>query len=321
MSAQETFRSFAHSSLNFFTQESPSPASVVGPDGLNVNSADRVLTPDASASNSPDRGPFKVVEIQTGELDSTGARVAHVYAVKDDLYAIYFSHRMMVHYADDRNKADEQRTEIAKIAKLRAHLEFLIRELECVEYYRYQLATALQLALDGKAEAAKEVIAQAVTNAEKERASRGRIQYLLYGFVTSLVFLGLLVVGHQLAPSSTDAKLLWLAAIGGTIGAFFSASVSIHSHTVALDLYPKANIYDGILRILIGLIAAAALTLLLAAGILPELKMHEVAITGLHAKWEAILMVGFIAGFLERLLPNLLEGRQGISSAVTPASS
>jgi hypothetical protein len=275
--------------------------------------ADPLCKTDAAASKAS-----KVADIEVGMRDSRGVPVQAIYSVKDEVYAIYEAEKIMVHFADDRGIADTQRGAIADLAGLRAGLEHLTSQLPCVEYYKVQMASALQLALDEKPEQSKEVMEQAVANAKTERASRGRVQYLLCGFATGLVFLGLFACGYWLTPFPIDRSDLWLAAIGGTIGAFFSLAMSIRSRTVALDLDRWTNVIDGVLRVLIGVVAGAALTLLLATGALPELKIQDAAITGRYASWEVVVIVGFIAGFLERLLPDLLEGRQGVAKATSP---
>ena len=79
---------------------------------------------------------------------------------------------------------------------------------------------------------------------------------------------------------------------------------------MALDLYPNTNVADGALRILVGVISAGVLVLLMATDIVPKLQVGGGALTGDSATWETILLVGFIAGFLERLLPDILSARR-----------
>src|SRR4029078_4198416 len=97
---------------------------------------------------------------------------------------------------------------------------------------------------------------------------------------------------------------LWLAAKAGLVGAAFSIALAIRNRTVALDTELVANVTDGTLRLLIGLIASGVLLLLLSCGILPTLKIGDANFSGGGGlTWQMVLIIGFIGGFLERLVP------------------
>ncbi len=64
---------------------------------------------------------------------------------------------------------------------------------------------------------------------------------------------------------------------------------------------------DGTLRLLIGVISAGVLLLLMACGILPSLKIGDANFSGSALTWQMVLVLGFVGGFLERLVPDLLE--------------
>jgi len=283
-----------------------------------------ILTETSSPSKGPNgstpHAPIgsSLASVRVDREDARGVMIEQVYAYKDSCYAIYRARdRMMVHFADDGAIADAQRKNLNGLAGMRAKLAMLTGDLDKgLAYYDGQIAHALQVALDGDVEKAKEIMAQTVTRAEEERAGRGRIQYLLYGLATAAVFLVVLGIGYAAVSFAKPANNLWLAAIGGAIGAVFSMSIAIRSRTVALDLYRNANIADGALRILVGVIAAGVLILLMATNIIPKLQVGGGALTGEAATWETILLVGFIAGFLERLLPDILSDRKDVEAAV-----
>jgi hypothetical protein len=64
---------------------------------------------------------------------------------------------------------------------------------------------------------------------------------------------------------------------------------------------------DGTLRLSIGVTSAGVLLLLLGCGILPSLTVGDAKFTGTALTWQIVLVIGFVAGFLERLVPDLLE--------------
>jgi hypothetical protein len=103
---------------------------------------------------------------------------------------------------------------------------------------------------------------------------------------------------------STD---LWLAAEAGLVGAAFSIALAIKSRTVALDTEPLANATDGVLRLSIGVICAGVLVLLVASHILPRVTIGDLNLSEGVPTPQIVLVIGFVAGFLERLVPDLLE--------------
>jgi hypothetical protein len=74
------------------------------------------------------------------------------------------------------------------------------------------------------------------------------------------------------------------------------------------------NVTDGTLRLLIGVISAGVILLLLACGILPSLKIGDANFSGGSLTWQMVLVVGFVAGFLERLVPDLLEKKNSVTN-------
>jgi len=112
---------------------------------------------------------------------------------------------------------------------------------------------------------------------------------------------------RNVAKLPSDTSSLWLAGATGAVGAFFSIAIGIRSRTVLTDLNMRDNIADSLLRILIGVIAATLLQCLLLA------KAVHLAIGGVDlappaggSPWTVVLLVGFVAGFSERLIPDLL---------------
>ena len=121
------------------------------------------------------------------------------------------------------------------------------------------------------------------------------------------VLIGLLFVASRFYPLQEASSDLWLAAKAGLIGAAFSIALAIRGRTVALDTDLLDNVTDGTLRLLIGVISAGVLLLLLACGILPSLKIGDANFSGSTLTWQMVLVIGFIGGFMERLVPDLLE--------------
>jgi hypothetical protein len=154
-----------------------------------------------------------------------------------------------------------------------------------------------------------------------DRQSLGRYQYLIAAFMTSAAIVGLFYLfrhahWNQFYRFPVDTTQLMLAARAGAVGAFLSVAMGLTGRTIKTDLHPSDNRLDAILRIVIGTIAGSVLVLLLQTkfvGVLTTAGGQTGAITaasgqlGLIDDWKTILVVGFVAGFLERLVPDLLE--------------
>jgi hypothetical protein len=65
---------------------------------------------------------------------------------------------------------------------------------------------------------------------------------------------------------------------------------------------------------------------LFASGIVPSLKIGDADFKASTLTWEIVLVIGFVVGFLERLVPDLLEkkasqGNGGNSAGAVGAHS
>jgi hypothetical protein len=246
-------------------------------------------------------------DVRVGNDDSRGVLITQIYAFQSDEYAIYQAGEVMVHFADDPGKEQTQRKSILPLSSARAEVNALVQGLACREICDRQIAYPLQLALDGDTDGAKATVAAAKAFVLAKRAARGRFQYLKWSYGVGAILIGLLFLASWLHPVKEASSDLWLAGKAGLVGAAFSIALAIRGRTVALDTDLLDNVTDGTLRLLIGVISAGVLLLLLASGVLPSLKIGNADFSGSSLTWQMILVIGFIGGFLERLVPDLLE--------------
>jgi hypothetical protein len=260
-------------------------------------------------------------DIRVGNVDGRGNRITLIYVAQVDEYVIYQAGEVMVQYADDPGKAQVQRKSILPISALRAEVNALAEGSQCRNISDRQLAYGLQLALDGELDGAKATIAAAKTAILAKRAASGRFQYLKWSFATAALLTVLLFLASRLYPFAAASSDLWLAAKAGLIGAVFSIALGIRGRTVALDTERLDNITDGALRLLIGIIAAGVLLLLFASGMAPSLKIGDAEFKPTAVTWQMVLVIGFVAGFLERLVPDLLDKRNPQGNGATAPRS
>jgi len=279
-----------------------------------------------------------VDDISTEKCDGAGEPITKVYTKAASLYAVYETDRVKVQYADDMERADQQRKNMAELNELRGQIAGLIDGWQTakrrrsplpawlrtgdaenhdakpdprVKKYNSRVAAGLIMCLEGDAKGARSTLQGVYNDILADRESLGRYQYLNGAFWTCVLIVVLFYLfrhthWNQFYKFPGDTTQLMLAARAGAVGAFFSVAMGLTGRTIKTDLHPRDNLRDAVLRIMIGTIAGGVLVLLLQSKFIATLAAGSGHIE-LIDDWKAILVVGFVAGFLERLVPDLLE--------------
>ncbi|MCW3845727.1 hypothetical protein OF829_00635 [Sphingomonas sp. LB-2] len=188
---------------------------------------------------------------------------------------------------------------------------------------------------DAKAlETAQTLLAQVKNDILAERTAIARINYVRWALmlVGGMILTTTLLAGpvvrfvHAFPPSIWP---VWTAIAGGSLGAFFSAAVALKGRTLAIDLQWRENLVDITLRILIGAVAGGVFYALLRSGFVSVKLIDVNTLTpGDHRPPYSdfnVFMTGFLAGFIERLVPQLLNdtniGTPEPAGKDTPTSS
>jgi hypothetical protein len=254
--------------------------------------------------------PFMLKDVQLDKKDREGHPVKYIYAAQAGEYVIYKADdQVRIQFADDSAQAGKQRKALLPLNSARAEVNSLLQGLSCREIFDRQLAYALQLAFDGDVDGAKEITGAAKATVLAKRAARGRFQYLKWSYGATVLLTAVLFMASWLHPFQEASGDLWLAAKAGLVGAAFSIALAIRGRTVALDTDLLDNVTDGTLRLVIGIISAGVLLLMFKSGIVPTLKIGDADFKASSLTWEMVLVIGFLGGFLERLVPDLLEKR------------
>jgi hypothetical protein len=270
----------------------------------------------------PKPPPITCASLKIGDKDYAG-RVVHEIYFKRDVYVIYCTvsqqgdRQVRVQYADDKATADKQIAEVAEIIPLRNTLEFLLAgsSANCELHYA-QIAEAFRLGLEHKPEVAKLTLEGAIVDVQNIRASEGRSLYVNKAWplaaggalVLLVIAAALLWFGNiSLADAWGPLAQLALSCSAGALGALFSIAISVRARTVAIDGNQQSIRVDASLRVLIGVISAGILYLVLGTGALSQIKFGDMALDAKSITWQIAVLVGVASGFLERLVPDMLE--------------
>jgi hypothetical protein len=290
----------------------PQPANGQQHAGAEAGPAPAAESAHGSSAGAEAQVAHAVADIVARAKDSGGERIELVYFKREKTYAIYrrgTPPQVVICYADAPDKADEQITAISGLLPLRDHLVRLIDDLpsRAQEHFRTQIADALRLGLEKQIEPAKALLAEAIDAALAAQSRQGRLVYLQWTALALLPALLLIVGGGLYVQAHNGVHLLLMAAGSGALGAVLSIAIGIRARTVAIEGDWSSNAVDAAVRVGIGMISAGVLFLLLNSGIVAKINAGDVALTGTNMNWQVALVIGFAAGFLERLVPDLLE--------------
>lgn len=196
------------------------------------------------------------------------------------------------------------------------------------ERYDRRIADALVVALEGDLTGAGAFLQEIKDDVLEERTGWSRFEYLTVAICVVFAFTILLpgiasavrfVIEAILAsfnielsgcsPSNDprcfgSATELWRGAIAGALGSFFSIALGIRKRTILPDLNKYNNFMDAALRVAIGIIAGMMLVALVVSEFV-TIRIGDVGSEKLDDLYLGI--VGFVGGFAERLVPDLLE--------------
>jgi hypothetical protein len=275
-----------------------------------------------SIASGGQQGILCVDDIRVGVIDIAEKQIDEVYYKSPSSFAIYRAGtRVLIQHADDAAIARTQRTSIAELNLIRSRISTTLdswsramweRKKRLTTNYQNHVAASLNQCLEGDADNALKSLSEILADMAKERSSMARFNYLwltlLVTVVYVLVLLSLQLLFAGFLPTlETDGSPLLLAAGAGSIGAFFSIAIGMRQRTVLTDLSLLDILGDISLRVTIGVISAGILLLCWRTGLIPAMKFEIISSERGSSSLDAVMLLGIVAGFFERLVPDLLS--------------
>jgi hypothetical protein len=235
------------------------------------------------------------LDLKVGDMDSSGNQILAVYAKKKGLYAIYeiTGHKVII--KGDFSLADHSDLNrvLMKIAELTAGIPSLKLT------YNSSLGHAMKIYLDGDSKTANHVLRRVYDQMVLHLTRRGKAAYLGGAAASMGLALFSFLVSRVFRISNLDTIHVFWAIVCSSVGGFLS--VALGSQSLKIDLHdsPRLNFFNGVVRILIAMICGVILYFLIQAEFVLSIIKHDQESYG-------YVIVFFLSGFSEKLVPNLL---------------
>lgn len=285
--------------------------------------------------------PFRVRDVTRDQPDQEGNVVRRLFIKIDALYAVYATDdRVTIQFADDQAQGAAQRKSMAALFLPRGTIDSLLNELrdradrdrlKRADRYERRLADALTLGLQGQSNQAALEMEALKRDLIEERRSSARQTYLGAsvaggaGLLLLIAFLSWALGGTFRPAQVAEAASLWFAAAIGVIGAFFSSALAVRARQIEPGISFWDTAVDASLRLFVGAVSGGLLYALIQSGAF-GLTIGSATVGGgdafasRGADWLLLLLVAFIAGFLERLVPEMLARVSATDAKTVPAA-
>jgi hypothetical protein len=283
-----------------------------------------------SSENSEQVSPYQLL---VGQKDEMGHHVEDVLWRGGD-YVIYRTAKgVQVQFSNDEGVAHLQRQRYADICAELCELRYLSNQIDTADFgskkhgrptlYDHNIAQAIMLVMEEKSVLGRQIAQHALNMAVKRATADNTLIYASYCLLAWVAFVLIggftyasLVWANQYWPKLEPLEVYALAGVLGATGAMFSIATRLQNFELKPCDRSTMNKFVGGSRILIGSIAGM-LVMLLAPDALVQ------AITKLVHNWGidgTAAALGFVGGFSERLVPNLLRNVESLEGTPSQAA-
>lgn len=287
---------------------------------------------DGTLTKTPGDGPndsFPLEQVVKGREDKRGRPILDVLWAVHDFRIFKTDKGISPHFSDDEKVAAGQRERYLALGSELAQMNHLIHLLSQYSwqrrrdgeqpdssatqlYYERELARGIAQALIGDAEEGKATLTALAKRLEKRLRNKGRVIYFAMCLISAFV---IVVLASLFLANATglDRTEMALAAIMGSLGALLSTAAGLRRLRIDAGATWVMNWVYGGQRMLVGVLGAVVLYLAVRAGIAMELMPGLPADTAKPDTLDPykLSFISVLAGFSERLVPNLLDREPG----------
>jgi len=257
-------------------------------------------------------------------------------------YAIYRSEKgIYVQFSDDENEEADQRRRFTEICPELCELRYFTSQMHSnwtlpfygrrdePSLYNHNIAQAIWLVMEDRVDLGKPIAQQALRMAVRRATNDNTIRYVracLIAWLAWMLLSGpLIAFAFRSVPPFETLGLYVIAGMFGATGAVLSVATRLQAFQLQPCNQSNMNYWMSAIRVGIGIIAGIVL-FLFSPTILGE------PLTQFVPGWrspsqlpqpQAAAALGFVAGFAERLVPNILRwtSAQLEPSVGTPAQA
>ena len=227
---------------------------------------------------------------------------------------------VFIHFSDCGRIAQGQRCLFNQIHPRLSELRFLTSRMGITsflgrykifntntDWFYQEMAGSIVQALADRCKHARDMLAFVTEMASERVMNENRVRYLVA--CVAIAVLGICTL-HLFPRSIQQDVEPYITAIRfGALGAVFSILMSIRALALVPSRHSMMNYMMGGLRVLTGMIAGGVLVLVIQSDLIGPLAAVKQSLASSDPKaFELAALLGFVAGFAERLVPNMMTG-------------
>jgi hypothetical protein len=277
----------------------------------------RKVSDEQLGDDGPCAKSFLLCQLKEGQKDKLEHLVEEIFWIGQQ-YAVYRSEKgVYVQFSDSPDVEAVQRRRFTAISPELCELRYLTYEMRSHSFrrlisqtsshpsslYEHNMAQAVALVMEENADQGRELAKQALKMAVTRVTNDNTVKYLGCCLACWAVFITAGFISLRQLPLESQAHGFVVAAMAGVTGAMFSVATRLQNFQLHPCQQSSMNYLMASTRIGIGFVSGPLL-LLLGLTVLKE------PLSGLLPKmgeWQQTAVLGFIGGFAERLVPNLLK--------------